>query len=222
MSKLLPRSITGFFLLVCACSDTQPTRPDATRQVTTPGGQSLDVTPLLDAPTPPADMNISGNAQGCFGDGCTPAENVTLNVLGTTIVYASRVPPDFFGRTANGLLAVNDAQGVLPVGNFGVITALGTGQPIALSIPFTLRLTFFAPTAGPVSVAATLRGTLSFDGSGGLVLTFDDKKTLGSESIKIDFTIPSTGATGRMDLTLFGEPVPSSRSAVIGGLFEVR
>jgi len=227
MRHLLTHSSTGLLLFVCACSDRQPTRPERapTRQAVVPGGQLSVIVPIQDAPTPPTDITIDGDALGCFGDGCTPTDVAFTSVSGTTIQYVSSIGTDFLGTTVNGVLGVNGpALGGSPPssGNFGAIGVNLATQPVPATVPFTLRLTFRSPTAAPISIGATLRGTLSVPTRGGIVLTFDEKRLAGSGTVRIDFVNLNTGTPGRMDLTLFGEPIISFQNMPIGGFFQVR
>jgi hypothetical protein len=229
MRRLLPHSITTLVLLLCACADRQPTRPEreGARPSTPPNGQLSDVATIQDAPTPSADVTITGRALGCFGTGCTPTNLAFTLVNGITISYASSFAnTTFSGTTANGVLAVNGSNllGLVP-GNFGQIVISPFTIPFqttALSIPFTLQLTFSSPTASAVTISATLRGAIAVPPLGGVLLTFDEKKTVGSETIRIDFIDPNTNTPGRMNLTLFGEPIPVSQPVIIGGFFEIR
>ena len=228
MRRLLPNSSTTLFLLLCACADRQPTRPEreGARPFTPPNGQLSDVATIQDAPTPPADITITGLALACFGAGCTPTAVAFTLVNGVTISYRSSFGnTSFSGTTANGVLAVNGSGliGSFP-GNFGQIqmNPPTSFQTTAVSIPFTLQLTFSSPTAAAVTISATLRGTIAVAPLGGVLLTFDEKKTVGSETIKIDFVNPNTNTPGRMDLTVFGEPIPLGQTVSIGGFFEVR
>ena len=228
MRRLLPNSSTTLVLLLCACADRQPTRPEreGARPFTPPNGQLSDVATIQDASTPPADITITGRALGCFGLGCTPTNLAFTSVNGVAISYLSSFGnTTFSGATANGVLAVNGSNliGSVP-GNFGRIqmNALTAPQTTAVSIPFTLQLTFSSPTAAAVTISATLRGTIAPAPLGGVLLTFDEKKTVGGETIKIDFVNPNTNTSGRMDLTLFGEPIPLGQAVSIGGFFEIR
>ena len=227
MRRLLPHSSATLVLLLCACADREPTRPEreGARPFALPNGQLSDVATIQDAPTPPADITISGSALGCFGVGCTPANVAFTLVNGVTVAYVAPFANTFSGTTANGVLAVN-GEGLIGTrpGNFGEIeiNPPAVFQTTAVSIPFTLRLTFSSPNAAAVTISATLRGTIAPAPLGGVLLTFDEKKTVGSETIRIDFVNPNTNTAGRMDLTVFGEPIPLGQAVSIGGFFEVR
>jgi hypothetical protein len=226
MRRLLPHSSTTLVLFLCACADRQPTPPEreGARPFVMPNGYS-DVATIQDAPTPPADITITGRALGCFGTGCTPTNLAFTLVNGVTLSYLSSFGNSFSGTTANGVFAVNGSNlgGSLP-GNFGQIqmnppTIFPT---TVVSMPFTLQLTFSSPAADAVTISATMRGTIAVAPLGGVLLTFDEKKTVGSETIKIGFVDPNTNTPGRMDLTLFGEPIPLGQVVSIGGFFEIR
>lgn len=227
MRRLLPNSTTTLVLFLCACADRQPTPPEreGARPFMVPNGQLSDGATIQDAATPPVDITITGGALGCFGLGCTPTNLAFTLVNGVTVAYLSPAGTSFSGTSANGVLAVNGSNliGTRP-GNFGQIqmnppTAFPT---TVLSIPFTLQLTFSSPTAAAVTISATLRGTIAVAPLGGVLLTFDERKTVGGETIKIDFVNPDTNTPGRMDLTVFSEPIPLGQATSIGGFFEVR
>jgi hypothetical protein len=161
----------------------------------------------------------------CFGAGCTPTNIAFTLVNGVTLSYLSSFGTSFSGTTANGVLAVNGSNlvGSRP-GNFGQIqmNPPTTFPTTALSIPFTLQLTFSSPAVDAITINATMRGTIAVAPLGGVLLTFDEKKGMGNETIKIDFVDPNTNTPGRMDLTLFSEPIPLGQAVSIGGFFEVR
>ena len=236
MRKRLPRPITSLLLLVCACSDQQPTRPDGATGpgLLSPPGQLSDVVPIQGAATPPASMGIGGNALGCFGAGCTPTETATITVNGFTLMYTSldgvSAGLDFGINAVNGIGAVNAISAVnggssAPNG-FGLITVLDVPPgvpPTALSVPFTLRLVFQAPLTNPVTVTGTVRGIATGSASaGGLVLTFSDKKTSEGAIAKVDFVQRTTGTAGRMDVSVFSIPIMAGEFGVIPGFFEIR
>jgi len=228
MRRLLPHSSTTLVLFLCACADRQPTRPEreGARPFAAPNGQLSDVATIQDAPTPPADITITGRALACFGAGCTPTNIAFTLVNGVTLSYLSSLgSTSFSGTTANGVLAVNGSNliGSIP-GNFGQIqmNPPTTFPTTAVSLPFTLQLTFSSPAAAAVTISATMRGTIAVAPLGGVLLTFDEKKSVGNATIKIDFVYPNTNTPGRMDLTLFSEPIPLGQAVSIGGFFEVR
>ena len=225
MRTLRPRSRTIFLLLLVACSDQHATRPDraAAQQAAGSGGQLSDAAIPQDASTPPAEMLIGGSALACFGEGCTPSDLATISVPGGAFTYFGRSGDDFLTRTANGVAGANGA-GNGTFGQITVSTATGFGP---VSIPFTLRLILSTPAADPVTVTGTVRGSLGPPVSGvfprgAVILTFDDKKMVGGETLKIDFVDP-TGIPGRMDLTLPSVLIPvDATSMIIGGFFEIR
>jgi len=227
MRTLLPHSRTGLLLLLVACSDRHPTRPDraAAQHPAAPAGQLSGVATPQAAATPPASMSIAGRTLGCFGAGCTPSDFAFITVNGAQLTYFSGLGfvTNFGGNAVNGVLAVNGAPSA---GNhFGLIRAslTGTTQPTAVSVPFTLQLTLQSPAAAPVTVSGTVRGIVTGSPiAGGVVLAFDEKKTAGGKTVKVDFVDPSTGAAGRMDVSVFSVPIPSSESVSIPGFFEIR
>src|SRR5215217_3600366 len=108
MRKLLPHSRTGLLLLLVACSDRHPTRPDraAAQDPAAPVGQLSGVATPQDGATLLARVTINGNALGCFGVGCNPSETATITVNGATFTYSSIVG-DFCCQTHYGVLGVN-------------------------------------------------------------------------------------------------------------------
>lgn len=225
MRTLLPPSRAIFLLLLVACSDRHATRPDpaAAQQPAGSVGQLSDAAVPQDAPTPPAEMLISGKALACFGEGCTPSDIAGISLAGGAFAYFGRSGDDFLTRTANGVAGANgDVNGTF--GQITVSTVTGFGL---VSIPFTLQLIFSTPAADPVTVTGTVRGSLGPAVSGvfprgAVILTFDDKKIVGGETLKIDFVDP-TGIPGRMELTLPSVLIPADGSSIIiGGFFEIR
>jgi hypothetical protein len=125
----------------------------------------------------PVQIMVLGNAQGCFGLGCAPAEAAATVTNGVPLSYTSLVPVDFNGTTDAGFLAVNGTTG-----NFGTIS-IGTASSTTLNIPFTLMLSFLTPTVPDATFQATIFGIATTDPtSGGVQLTF------ASPSQSISFT----------------------------------
>src|SRR5688572_21933107 len=90
-------------------------------------------------------IQIVGNALGCFGLACTPAEAAATVIGGVPITFVSS-PLDFSGLTdpIDGGLAIN-TQGTSTTGNFGIIS-IGTATPAtSVATPFTLLLQFTSP-----------------------------------------------------------------------------
>ena len=228
MTTLLAPSRTILLLLLVACSDRQPTRPDRTaaQQPAVSVGQLSDAAIPQDAPTPPAEMLISGKARACFGAGCTPADLASFSVPGGAFGYSGGTGDDFHARTANGVAGANGTVN----GEFGLIYVSTVSGFAPVSIPFTLQLIFSSPTAAPVTVTGTVRGSLGpnvggFYPRGAVMLSFDDKKIVGGQTVKIEFVDPTTGTPGRMELTLPSVLFPADAgqfAAMIGGFFELR
>ena len=226
MRTLRPPSRTILLLLLLvACSDRHATRPDRTAAQQAAGalGQLSDAAIPQDAPVPPAEMMISGSALACFGEGCIPSDIASITVPGAAFAYFGRSGDDFLTRTANGVAGANgDANGT-----FGQITVTTVAGFAPVSIPFTLQLTFSTPAADPVTVTGTVRGSLGPAVSGvfprgAVILTFDDKKMVGGQTLKIDFVDPA-GIPRRMELTLPSVLIPAdATSMIIGGFFEIR
>src|SRR5215207_7019590 len=228
MRPLRPPSRTILLLLLVACSDRHATRPDhaVAQQPAVSVGPLSDAAIPQDAPTPPAEMLVSGKALACFGAGCTPTDIASVSVPGGAFGYSGRNGDDFLLRTANGVAAANGA----PNGEFGFIYVSTVSGFAPVSIPFTLQLIFSTPAAAPVTVTGTIRGSLGpdvggFFPRGAVILTFDDKKIVGGQTVKIDFVDPPTGTPGRMELTLPSVLFPAAAgnvAAMIGGFFEIR
>jgi len=225
MRTLFPYSRTALLVLLVACSDQHATRPDRTAAQHAAGavGQLSDAAIPQDAPVPPAEMVISGSALACFGEGCTPSDIATFSVPGAGFAYFGRSGDDFLTRTANGVAGANgDANGAF--GEFTVTTVTGFAP---VSIPFTLRLTLSSPAADPVTVTGTVRGSLGPPVSGAfprgaVILTFDDKKMVGGETLKINF-VDQSGIPRRLEVTLPSVLIPAdATSKFIGGFFEIR
>lgn len=179
---------------------------------------------LLSAAGANAQTVIIGNAQGCFGLGCSPAEAAATVVNGIPFSYTSLVPTDFSGITAGGQLGVN-TMGTSTTGNFGTLSVGTAATATAASTPFTLFLTFVNPLTANQTFAATIGGTVRVLGTGGVVVDFDPLTT-GPANVSFttdwqSFFDPISGQSGTLRTTVFGGPIPSGGQGEITGLVEV-
>ena len=159
-----------------------------------------------------AQVFVVGNAQGCFGGACAPAESDATVLSGAAVGYTSLTPVDFTGITALGQLAINSTTG-----NFGFLE-IGTASPsVLVSSPFTLLISFVNPVVPNTTFAATLSGVISASAiSGGVVLDFDPNQGPWQ-----DFFDPVSGLHGTLSVEAFDVPCPSGGTCEITGLIRV-
>jgi hypothetical protein len=113
------------------------------------------------------EIQVTGNARGCFGAACIAGDSASTTLSGVTITYVSNPTQDFSGTTAGGFLAINNSTG-----NFGMIV-LGTGDSVTINTPFTLDLSFTSPESPDAVFAATIFGVVTTSPtSGGVQLSF--------------------------------------------------
>lgn len=157
----------------------------------------------------PIDIQILGDAQGCFGASCTPGQNFGpfTTSTGAELVYTS-VFPDFNGSTDNGFLAINGTTGT-----FGSI-GLGAG-PSALvdNVPFTLLLSFLSPSSSDLSFQALIFGSVAPDPTtGGIQITF----TTSPQTIPFTNGIPGD-VSGTLTVLANSTSVPPGQGTPITG-----
>jgi hypothetical protein len=159
-----------------------------------------------------AQVNVVGNAQGCFGGGCAPAEVDAAILSGAPVGYTSDVGVDFTGITALGQLAINSTTG-----NFGFLT-VGTASPaVTVSSPFTLLISFINPVTPNTTFMGTLTGVISNSSiSGGVVLNFDP-----NQGPFQPFFDPISGLSGNLSVEAFDVSCPSGGTCEIPGLIRV-
>lgn len=159
-----------------------------------------------------AQVFVVGNAQGCFGGACAPAETDAAVLSGAAVGYTSATPVDFTGITALGQLAINSTTG-----NFGFLT-VGTASPaVSVSSPFTLLISFLNPVVPNTTFSATLSGVISASAiSGGVVLDFDPNQGPWQS-----FFDPVSGLSGTLSVEAFDVPCPSGGTCEITGLIRV-
>lgn len=116
----------------------------------------------------PLQIMVIGDAQGCFGSGCSPAEAAATVMNGVPLAYSTLVPADFSGTTTGGSLAVDGTTA-----NFGVLSLGTSASPVTMIVPFTLQLSFVTPTGPALGLFQGLvSGVVSPNPSDGVQLTF--------------------------------------------------
>ena len=137
-----------------------------------------------------ASIQIQGNAQACFGDGCTFSENASTTIGGATLSFYSNSLYDFLGYTADDVLAINGAAG----NNFGMLSVT-TSAKQAVSTAFSLLLTFINPTSPTATFEAAIRGTVTTNPlTGGVFVMFDPYV------VTVPFSDAATGQSGTMNI----------------------
>ena len=158
------------------------------------------------------DIQVIGNARGCFGAACAPVETAQASVGGVPLLsYASLAFPavDFSGLAAAGLLVVSGANG-----NFGTITIAPVVGDYDVSMPFGLALEFSSPLAGVV-FAGQITGMVSPS-------PFVPEPTLlfAPASLSVPFTNPAPGGYPGF-LTVTVDPVtltPGGTTPITGSV----
>ena len=149
---------------------------------------------------------ITGDAEACFGIACTPGDTSSM---GSLISYTSSVTADFSGYTdpEDGGLAVN-----FGTGDFGSIWVGSSSPSTLVNTPFTLLLTFFAPTVSNAQFAAQVTGKISTTQSNGILLNFDPNQ--------IQLPYSSATGSGLLDITVFDTAIPSTGMGKITGYIQ--
>jgi hypothetical protein len=161
-----------------------------------------------------AQVLIAGNAQGCFGAGCTPVDNHRYQVDGVWLKYFSAPTLDFEGITAGGSLAINGYPGY-QTGNFGVFS-LGTTSPgMVINTPFTLSLGFINPDSPNGVFNAVLTGYFTSLMNGGVLALFTPP------SLTSAFTDHANGIDGTIKVSPFGVTVPSGGLGMVTGEIQI-
>jgi hypothetical protein len=167
---------------------------------------------------------IIGNAQACFGLGCSVAEAAATVVNGIPISYTSLVPTDFSGITEGDELAINTI-GTSTTGNFGILSIGTAAAATSISTPFTLMLSFVNPLSANATFDALISGTIRVLGTGGAVLDFapgvSGPANVNATVTGIPFYDAIGNQSGTMDVTAFGTPIPSGGQGEITGYFQV-
>ena len=166
-------------------------------------GGALVLGALLFAPmnAQAASIEITGNAQACFGDGCTFAETASIVIGGATLTYFSNSAVDFLGYTEDDVLAISGAAG-----NFGYLSVTTTAKQ-AVNTAFSLLLTFINPTSPTATFEAAIRGTITTNlNTGGVFVSFDPSVAT------VPFSDSATGQSGMMNV------YANSISVTSGGL----
>lgn len=167
---------------------------------------------------------ITGNAQACFGLGCSVAEAAATVVNGIAISYTSLLPTDFSGITEGDELAIN-TSGTSTTGNFGTLSIGTAATATSVSTPFTLMLSFINPLSPTATFDALISGTIRLLGTGGAIVDFAPTVTgpanVSSTITGIPFYDPLGNQSGTMDVTAFGTAIPSGGQGEITGYFQV-
>jgi hypothetical protein len=141
------------------------------------------------------EVSIAGFTNGCFGAACVPP---TTSAQQTASIFALVYNNSTFnGTTAGGFLGIGNT-GQLPgtqnVDNLGSFT-LGSGLANYNGQQFTLRVTFtLPPTAGGGTFAAMLTGSAISDGSGGVLIDFNNTPQLFTFSFVNGSGVTQTGS----------------------------
>ena len=92
------------------------------------GGLVLGALLLVPKVAQAAPILVSGNAQACFGEGCTTfADWASLPIGSATLSYSSNPVLDFSGTTEDDVLGINGSAG-----NFGTLS-VGTTAKTAIN-----------------------------------------------------------------------------------------
>lgn len=169
------------------------------------------------------DLFIVGNAQGCFGLGCTPGEADAVVLSGINLTYTSNAVSDFEGTTSGNVLAVNQT-GTSTTGTFGSISVGEAATPTSISTPFSLLLTFFNPITADQAFDAMISGTVRVLGTGGILVDYDPvagPANVNETTAWQSFFDPLTGRSGQLRTTAYGTPIPSGGTGDLNGLIEV-
>ena len=150
---------------------------------------------------------IAGDAEACFGTACTPGD--IASAYGGLITYTSSLFTDFsgFADPDDGGLAIN-----FGTGDYGSIFVGSSSPSTLINTPFTLSLTFLAPTVANVRFSAQITGKVSTTMSNGIMINFD------SNEIEVPYTLPS--GSGLLNITVFDTAVPSTGFGKITGYIQ--
>ena len=175
-------------------------------------GRALVLGALLIVPmkAQAAPIVVSGNAQACFGDGCTNfADTASTLIGGATLNFFSNPLLDFSGTTEDDVLGINGSAG-----NFGLLS-VGTTAKTFVSTAFALLLTFANPDSPAALFEAAVRGTVTTNlATGGLNVSFDPSM------VTVPFTDNATGQSGTMTIYANSVSLSSGGSAALTGFIE--
>ena len=176
------------------------------------GGLVLGALLLVPKVSQAAPILVSGNAQACFGAGCTTfADWASLPIGGATLTYNSNPVLDFSGTTEDDVLGINGTAG-----NFGTLS-VGTTAKTAINTAFALLLTFVNPDSPAATFEAAIRGTVSTNlATGGLNVSFDP------DGVTLPFTDHNTGQLGTMTVYANSVSLSSGGSASLTGFVETQ
>jgi PEP-CTERM motif-containing protein len=150
---------------------------------------------------------IAGDAEACFGLGCTPGDTATYGA--GLISYTSLGSTDFSGWTDpdDGGLGVNWGTG-----NFGSLFVGSSNPSTLVNTPFSLLLTFAAPAVSDAAFSARITGKISTTQSNGILINFDPNE------IVLPYTTAS--GSGLLNITVFDTAVPSTGAGNITGYIQ--
>jgi hypothetical protein len=161
-----------------------------------------------------AQVFVTGDAQGCFGLGCTPLDSDGVDASGVWLSYASNPTFDFQGITAGGFLAINN-EGTSATGNFGLLSVGTTSAGTVINVPFTLSLGFINPTTASSVFSAVITGYIASSLSGGVVAFFNPP------SVTNPFYDAFSGLSGDLTVTPLPATLPSGGTSQITGYVQV-
>jgi hypothetical protein len=127
----------------------------------------LGAVPLLGAPAA-ADIGVSGWTNACFDTGCVPSTQSSLQF--TTHLGLLYVNATFAASTASEMLSLGGSPSLPNVDNLGSLLLFPDAASYEGAV-LDLRVRVGNAT---VSVPAVLHGAVAADGSGGVVVDFDD------------------------------------------------
>jgi hypothetical protein len=159
-----------------------------------------------------AQVVVAGDAQGCFGLGCTPMDSHAINVDGVWLRYGSGSTLDFQGVTSDGVLAID---GSTATGNFGVLNLATKPLNAWINVPFTLSLGYINPATTTALFAAIITGYISSTPTGDVVAVFSPP------SVTNRFFDYRSGLTGDLTVTPYSVTVPYDQNGPITGLIQV-
>jgi PEP-CTERM motif-containing protein len=155
-------------------------------------------------------IQITGNAQACFGDGCTFQESTSTTIGGATLNYFSNSLYDFTGNTEDDVLAISGAPG----SNFGVLSITTTAKQ-TVNTAFSLLLTFMNPTSPTATFEAAIRGTITTNAlTGGIMVAFDPFV------VTIPFFDSATGQSGMMNVYANSASLSNGTFTYLSGFIE--
>jgi hypothetical protein len=162
-----------------------------TRMGTTRAAIVLAALMLVPIAAQAAPIEIQGNAQACFGAGCTDFDETAETTIGGLTINFFSNAWDFLGTTEDDVLAIEGWNG-----NFGTLSVSTPVVNTAVNTAFALLLTFINPNSPEALFHAALRGTVSSnENGGGVMLRFNPDVLEG-----LPIYDPQTGQSGTMNV----------------------